>query len=207
MVFSLKSGFSAWLEYLSARRKSRVPFLYELRGKRVLDMGCGEGNNLVLDPKNWVGLDINENTVKLARAKGYNVKQGSVTDCPFDDSTFDAIIAYQLIEHLPPDQAHSMLKEMSRLLKKGGVAYITSPMPSKVWGSFTHIRPYPPGAINKILTYEANETQNRVGGLKIDLVLYYGPRITLPVIGVFTNFLANVTPFLKKGYLLRVVKT
>jgi len=205
----MKKGFSAWAEYLGERSKEGVPFLGRLKGKKVLDMGCGDGVHLAIDPENWVGVDINENTVRIAREKGYNVHRGSVTECPFEDGSFDAIVAYQIIEHLGSSDAYAMLSEISRLLKEGGVAYITSPMPSRVWSTFTHIRPYPPEAIQKILTYEVKETLSRIKGLQIDYVLYFGPRLKIfgrdvPFAGAAINLIANVTPFLRRGYLIRL---
>jgi SAM-dependent methyltransferase len=205
----MKKGFSAWLEYTKERGKAGVPFLRKLKGKKVLDMGCGDGVHLALNPKNWVGIDINENTVRIAMERGYNVVQGSVTECPFEDGSFDAILAYQLIEHLNPDDAYGMLSEMKRLLKKGGIAYITSPLPPDVWKTFTHIKPYHPRAIQKILTYEVKETKTGLKGLKLEYVVYFGPRVMLfghavPLVGAIVNLIANITGFWRRGYLVRL---
>lgn len=205
----MKKGFCAWAEYMRERSKPGIPFLGQLKRKKVLDMGCGNGIHLAIDPKNWIGIDINKNTVRIAREKGYDVRYGSVTECPFEDDSFDAIVAYQIIEHLGPSDAYAMLSEISRLLKNGGVAYIASPMPSQVWNTFTHIRPYPPEAIQKILTYEVKETLTRIKGLRIDYVFYFGPQLKVfgrdvPLAGTVINLIANVTPLLRRGYLIRL---
>ncbi len=47
-------------------------------------------------------------------------------DLPFDDGSFDVIIAMMIIEHLF-DPFHSA-KEISRLLKKGGMAFVNIPI-------------------------------------------------------------------------------
>ena len=209
----MREGFLAWLDYAKERGGSDRPFIKNLRGKRVLDIGCGNGTHLSIDKKNWVGLDVNKDAVKDAKAKGCNAVLGSATDCPFEDGSFDGIIAYHVIEHLVPSDAYKMLTEMARLLKKGGSAYIASPMPSNVWGTFTHIRPYPPDAIKKILGNSMNkETESGIAGLEMDYVLYYGPEakifgIRIPLFGAMLGLIANITPFLRRGYLIRLRKS
>lgn len=208
----MREGFIAWLDYVKERGVGDIPFIKSLRGKRVLNIGCGNGTYLAIDKDNWVGIDVNKDAVKAAKAKGYNAVLGSATDCPFEDGSFDGIIAYHVIEHLAPTDAYKMLKEIARLLKKNGSAYMASPMPSNVWGTFTHIRPYPPEAIRKILGNSMNkETESEIEGLKMDYVLYYGPEarifgIRIPLFGAVLGLIANMTPFLRRGYLIRLKK-
>jgi len=58
-----------------------------------------------------------------------------ITSIPVPDSSFDAILCTEVLEHLPyPDRA---IKEFSRILKKGGKLILTSP-----FNSITHMAPY-----------------------------------------------------------------
>lgn len=46
---------------------------------------------------------------------------------PYDDSTFDVVVFSETIEHLPPTKVPAVLEEISRVLKKNGVAIISTP--------------------------------------------------------------------------------
>ncbi|MDF1596994.1 MAG: class I SAM-dependent methyltransferase [Acidimicrobiia bacterium] len=51
--------------------------------------------------------------------------QADATMLPFRDGTFDVIICYQVLEHIPNDL--TALEEMARVLSAGGVAFIQVP--------------------------------------------------------------------------------
>jgi SAM-dependent methyltransferase len=46
---------------------------------------------------------------------------------PFADSTFDAVVCRGVIEHIPPERQLPSLREIRRVLKPGGVAYLVIP--------------------------------------------------------------------------------
>ncbi|GAI23312.1 unnamed protein product, partial [marine sediment metagenome] len=46
---------------------------------------------------------------------------------PFPNETFDIVIAFQLIEHIPPNEVSSFLSEVKRVLKRKGSLFITTP--------------------------------------------------------------------------------
>ncbi len=88
-------------------------------GASVLDLGSGDGLLLALLKEKGVkgvGLDISEEGVAKARAKGL---EASVFDfsnkLPFKDGTFDCVIMLDLLEHLySPEE---LLKEAQRVSK------------------------------------------------------------------------------------------
>ena len=49
---------------------------------------------------------------------------GDATKIPFADGAFDKVIAAEVLEHLPADQA--AMNEIARILRAGGVAAVTS---------------------------------------------------------------------------------
>ena len=51
--------------------------------------------------------------------------QGDGTRLPFADGTFDRIIASEVLEHIPDDQA--ALDELARVLRPGGTMAVTVP--------------------------------------------------------------------------------
>ncbi|WEL19214.1 class I SAM-dependent methyltransferase [Candidatus Nanohalococcus occultus] len=96
---------------------------------KVLDAGCGHGrdirhfNDIGL---NAVGIDIAEDLLEDASRKGLEVAKMDVRDLSFDDETFDGIWCNSVLHFLNPaaGDMQQALKELTRILKTGGVLYI-----------------------------------------------------------------------------------
>lgn len=58
---------------------------------------------------------------------GFKIKfiKESLTRIPFGDNFFDKVFCISVIEHMPKDAAYKVMKEMLRVLKKGGLLAIT----------------------------------------------------------------------------------
>ena len=139
-----------YFRYLVRFRANPLHIAY-LSGMKTLDVGCGEGEFLKKDPSNRVGVDIDEDLVRRCVEKGLMAHCMSATDLGFPSQCFDAVHAAELIEHLDPATAVRFLAESARVLKPGGVVYITTPGEQYVWNTFSHIKPYPPIAFEKLL--------------------------------------------------------
>ena len=102
----------------------RIPLFVEAigRGKRVLDLGCRSGalTRHFLEGNSVVGLDVDVAAREKARALGIEPVQGNVEDpLPFEDASFDAVVAGELFEHLRfPD---ALVAEIERVLRPGAV--------------------------------------------------------------------------------------
>ena len=90
----------------------------------------------------------------------------------FDDNSFDTIISFQVIEHIKNDKL--FIKEIYRLLKKGGKALITTPnilmtLTRNPW----HIREYTSQSLRSILSdsFSDFEIKGIAGNEKI--ISYY----------------------------------
>ena len=77
------------------------------RGKRVLDLGCGTGYGsaeLSRQAATVTGLDVSADAVEFAREKfvapGLEFVEGSATEVALADSSYDLIVAFEVIEHL-----------------------------------------------------------------------------------------------------------
>jgi len=92
------------------------------RGKRVLDLGCRSGalSRHFLDGNEVVGLDVDRVALSKAEALGIQPVQANVEEpLPFEDASFDAVVAGELFEHLQfPD---ALVQEIRRVLRPGGV--------------------------------------------------------------------------------------
>lgn len=97
---------------------------------RWLDVGCGGGSNV----ERWVQMgarvvcvDIAEEALRVARSRCSEAEfvLGDAQSLPFGDGEFDVVTALDVIEHLDDDA--QAVKEMYRVLRKGGVAVVTVP--------------------------------------------------------------------------------
>ena len=105
------------------------------RGHRVLDLGCGTGTLALLikshHPKADVfGLDADPKVLEVARAKaakgGLNVRfdHGMAFELPYPDATFDRVISSLLFHHLTRGNKERTLREVFRLLRRGGELHV-----------------------------------------------------------------------------------
>lgn len=120
--------------------------------RQILDAGCGSGSfgkvitELIHEAK-IVSIDINihDNLVE----PGFFLRM-SVEYLGFQDSSFDCIIAKDIIEHLifPLDS----MKEFHRVLKVGGKIIVTVPSnkASFLWDDYTHVRPFTEKSLRKL---------------------------------------------------------
>lgn len=102
---------------------------------RVLDLGCGTGRDLVAiadrRPIRGCGVDFALNNLRLARERGQSAAKtihwvlSSVECLPFSDHAFECAFFSEVLEHLlEPDLA---LREIGRILKPGGLLFLTTP--------------------------------------------------------------------------------
>lgn len=95
---------------------------------RILSVGCGPGIEIkFLERYGTVtGLDSSPEMLNLCRKKKIdNVVLGKAQSLPFPDNSFDLVAALDVIEYVEDD--FSAIKEVHRVLKKGGVGLITLP--------------------------------------------------------------------------------
>lgn len=111
-----------------AKVKTRLTKLRErAKGGKLLDVGCGTGFiiHLAADLFDEIhGVDITpEMMSQVDRSKGnITIHEAPAEQLPFPAASFDAVTAYSFIDHL--DDVSVMLKEVARVLKPGGWAYI-----------------------------------------------------------------------------------
>jgi SAM-dependent methyltransferase len=90
---------------------------------RLLEVGCATGAflNTMRAAGDWevYGVDISEHAVTYARERlGLNVFLGQLAEAQFPADYFDAVVMWDVLEHLPNPKA--ALGEVRRVLKDGG---------------------------------------------------------------------------------------
>lgn len=131
-VYIASKALSDWLLLTSV----------DLKGKKVLNVGCAEPIDemqFIEKVSKWVALDINEKLIRtaeeIARRKlrpslfsKLEFVQDDATALPFENNTFDIVVSFSTVEHIPERDARSkVFSEISRVLKPGGIAVITVP--------------------------------------------------------------------------------
>lgn len=98
-------------------------FAASLGNARVLDAGCGAGipttSTLVSCGLDVVGLDISLRQLVLAteRVPSTELVQGDLVNLPFADRSFDAVVSYYAVIHVPRDHHPDLLAEIHRVLR------------------------------------------------------------------------------------------
>ncbi|MFC4439316.1 MULTISPECIES: class I SAM-dependent methyltransferase [Natrialbaceae] len=92
---------------------------------RVLDAGCGQGTPVLSrlsDSTRAFGVDFSREQLKLAAGNAPDavLVQGDMTTLPFERSTFDAVVAYWSLIHVPMDDHQAVIDEFARVLRPGG---------------------------------------------------------------------------------------
>lgn len=140
-------------------------------GGRVLDFGCGTGygtKHISATCREIVGVDISAEAIAVA-AERYvadnlafrQIERVEVAAAPFDSSSFDAVLSFQVIEHISEPDAY--LREIVRLLRPGGVAVFATPdrrtrlgPGQRPWNRF-HVTEYDPPSLQSLLARHFDE--------------------------------------------------
>ena len=133
---------------LHAINQPRVGFYLEalgdLGGRLVLDAGCGGGlvaRELAAVGANVVGIDRSLGSLGVARraveGRGrFGPAQGRLEQLPFMTGSFDAVVAADVLEHLPDLPA--AVAELARVLAPGG-SFLFDTINRTPWAWFTAV--------------------------------------------------------------------
>jgi len=125
-------------------------FMDRVVGGRLLDVGCSGGLALFLaGKKDFItelhGVDINKNTIELARKRLERYKDkivclhiGRAEILPEETDYFDCVMCGETLEHVSDDILAA--KELARVIKPGGTLLISVPKEGHL--SKKHVRLY-----------------------------------------------------------------
>jgi ubiquinone/menaquinone biosynthesis C-methylase UbiE len=118
----------------AAENRYCIERMGDLRGKRLLDLGCGAGETSVYfatQGANVTAVDISEGMINVVKklADRYNVRVDAramlAEDIKFDDNTFDIVFGNGVLHHTYRPATY---EEVHRVLKPGGMGIFIEPL-------------------------------------------------------------------------------
>jgi ubiquinone/menaquinone biosynthesis C-methylase UbiE len=99
-------------------------------GSSVLDLGCGSGDPagiLIAQQHRLTGVDLSREQIKRARR---NVPSGTflhadAASVHFPDASFDAVVSFYTLEHVPRAEHASLFGSIHRWLRPGGLLLLS----------------------------------------------------------------------------------
>jgi ubiquinone/menaquinone biosynthesis C-methylase UbiE len=111
--------------------------IFDFTDKRILELGCGSAAHARKIAELHRNCSINALEVdKIQHEKNLNSDapsnitfvEAGAQDIPFDANTHDIVFMFKSLHHVPIDLMDKALEEIKRVLKPGGMAYISEPI-------------------------------------------------------------------------------
>ncbi|MEV0585744.1 methyltransferase domain-containing protein [Nonomuraea sp. NPDC050310] len=153
-------------------------------GLRVLDLGCGGGRHafeVLRRGADVVAFDMDQAELESVKAMFLAMEEageaprgasaetvhGDALEMPFEDASFDRVIAAEILEHIPDDMA--AMRELFRVLKPGGTAAITVPsfLPERICWALDEAYHTAPGGHVRIYTLAELSAKLKATGFEI----------------------------------------
>jgi ubiquinone/menaquinone biosynthesis C-methylase UbiE len=130
-------GFYDWRKnksflYKYIEMPATLSLLEDIKGKKLLDLGCGPGvlaKLLQSEGASVSGIDISAKMIEMARANAHGIdfKVGSGYRLPYPPESFDIVLAAYSMEYF--EDLNKVLREIKRVLKKNGRFVFSIPTP------------------------------------------------------------------------------
>jgi SAM-dependent methyltransferase len=163
---------SIWTSIHDAYVSRVVDLVKQSGAKRVLEVGCGDGWNcgqLAQAGLEVAGIDWSTNGIEHARRlvpKG-SFFCGDLTDSEFKaqfPEPFDAVILVEVLEHIPPEDCVSALRNMAACLKDGGTFVLTTPSVNFPNNNPRHFRHFTPRMLEELAEQSGELRLTRIEG-------------------------------------------
>jgi len=175
--------------------------------EKILDIGCGEGIFLGINPYKIIGIDKNPEMVTLCKKRGLRAILLDVEreKLPFPDNYFDGAVMMRLLEHLYYPK--EVFLEVNRVLKLNSLFFVIVPTKEheNYWHDYTHVRPYTIESLKMLAEdtgFEVDEYFYTGNGIpfwgRLGLSKYVNPSKIREKLGVF-HTKGNIWAILRKS--------
>jgi SAM-dependent methyltransferase len=149
-------------------------------GGRILDAGCGTGNNLAHFRARGrpVGVDLSEDALRFCRDRGVAAARASVLSLPFGPATFDLVTSFDVLYHRWVADDRAAVAELARVLAPGGLLLVRVPALKMLWGAHDD-------AVLSRHRYTRSEVEGLLRGAGLDVLeLTYANTLLFPVLAL-----------------------
>jgi ubiquinone/menaquinone biosynthesis C-methylase UbiE len=200
MVVSLKEHFATdkrplnyCLENFPKKDKSAERLIKYLsnelkldKNKKILEIGAAQGSLLIsfaLRGYHCEGIEPSDDALKTAKKlsdkfkQSIIIKKGFAENIPYEDNTFDVVIAISVLEHV--SDINKTFNEICRVLKRGGYFYFSTasclcPKQYEI-RFFPFFSWYPQGIKLKIIKWSKNNKPSLVGYTTTPAINWFSP--------------------------------
>lgn len=190
-------GFQKYMKVVAGSVRSRHTYLRRLdtidelsggiKGKKVLDIGCGYGFRTIGIAKRGasfvIGIDTDGERIREGKlfAKKYELDNvqyhvRDATHTEYKDESFDIVIADEMIHHV--DDLPALMKEIHRILRRAGIVVISDhnrlSLPSEILRTIHFGK-------EKQKVFTAKEIEHLLKNANFSSVLYKHIIMTLPL--------------------------
>jgi SAM-dependent methyltransferase len=147
-------------------------------GRRILDAGCGTGNNLAHFRRfgRTVGVDLSDEALRFCRSRGVAAARGSLLSLPFPDGSFDAVTSFDVLYHRWVEDDRAAVREIVRVMRPGGLLLLRVPALKMLWGAHDE-------AVHSRHRYTRSEVRRLLEGEGLAVArLTYANTLLFPVI-------------------------
>lgn len=111
--------------------------LLPLKGAHVLELGCGKADKTRALAEGGavaaiIALEVDqiqhEKNLQVEGLRNVQFRLGGAQAIPAPDASFDIVLMFKSLHHVPLDQLDAALAEIRRVLKPGGLAYLSEPI-------------------------------------------------------------------------------
>lgn len=176
--------------------------LGDIRGKTVLDLGCGTGENLVPLVERGarvIGMDLSPDLIEIAQLRLQNagleadLRVRSAYDTGLENESVDIIFCIALVHHLDIKRVRD---EMWRILVKGGVLILKEPIRfSRMYGMLRSLLP----AQENVSEFEHPLTREELAAMIEPFEAQKMRYFRLPFIPLVDRVMPVMGPFLWKA--------
>jgi SAM-dependent methyltransferase len=147
---------------------------------RILDAGCGTGNNLAHFRGRGaaVGVDLSEDALLFCRSRGVLAARASVLALPFGPGSFDLVTSFDVLYHRWVTDDRAAVAELARVLAPGGLLLVRVPALKMLWGAHDD-------AVHSRHRYTGGEIGALLRGAGLDVLeLTYANTLLFPVLAL-----------------------